>query len=51
MRVLLYVIACCFIGGYVDAQVITLKDKGGSTPGTWYCFRNTVDVDETPREV
>ena len=51
MRFLLYVIACCFIGGYVDAQVITLKDKGGSTPGTWYCFRNTVDVDETPREV
>lgn len=40
-------LVCC-LSVYVQAQVWTLKEKEPAAPGTWWCFRNTVTLDEQP---
>lgn len=41
----------CYLSVYVQAQVWTLKEKEPAAPGTWWCFRNTVTLDEQPRSL
>lgn len=43
-------VACC-LSVYVQAQVWTLKEKEPAAPGTWWCFRNTVTLEELPRSL
>ena len=43
-------LVCC-LSVYVQAQVWTLKEKEPAAPGTWWCFRNTVTLDEQPRSL
>ena len=30
---------------------LDLKEKEPAAPGTWWCFRNTVTLDEQPRSL
>ena len=41
----------CCLSVYVQAQVWTLKEKEPAAPGTWWCFRNTVTLEELPRSL
>ena len=50
MKKWLCVIVCLF-SLYAQAQVWTMKGKESAAPGTWWCFRNTVTLDETPRSL
>lgn len=50
MRKWLCMVACC-LSVYVQAQVWTLKEKEPAAPGTWWCFRNTVTLEELPRSL
>lgn len=51
MKKCLLSIVCLFISILGQAQVITL-DQGGKYPqGSWYCFRNTVTLDDEPENV
>lgn len=50
MKKWLCVIVCLF-SLYAQAQVWTMKGKEPAAPGTWWCFRNTVTLDETPRSL
>lgn len=43
-------VVCC-LSIHVQAQVWTMKGKEPAAPGTWWCFRNTVTLDETPRSL
>ena len=45
------IVICCFLGVCAYAQVITLNGEGIGTPGSWYCFRNTVTLDDKPETV
>ena len=45
MRKWLCMLVCC-LSVYVQAQVWTLKEKEPTAPGTWWCFRNTVTLEE-----
>lgn len=37
--------------GMLRAQVLVPEAKDGFGPGTWYCFRNTVELDAAPQSV
>jgi hypothetical protein len=50
MKKWLCMLVCC-LSVYVQAQVWTLKEKEPAAPGTWWCFRNTVTLDEQPRSL
>lgn len=50
MKKWLCVIVCLF-SLYAQAQVWTMKGKESAAPDTWWCFRNTVTLDETPRSL
>ena len=50
MRKWLCMLVCC-LSVYVQAQVWTLKEKEPTAPGTWWCFRNTVTLEELPRSL
>lgn len=50
MKKWLCMLVCC-LSVYVQAQVWTLKEKEPAVPGTWWCFRNTVTLDEQPRSL
>ena len=49
-QLILGLITCC-LSVYVQAQVWTMKGKEAAAPGTWWCFRNAVTLDETPRSL
>ena len=50
MKKWLCMLVCC-LSVYVQAQVWTLKEKEPAASGTWWCFRNTVTLDEQPRSL
>ena len=50
MKKWLCMLVCC-LSVYVQAQVWTLKEKEPAAPGTWWCFRNTVTLEELPRSL
>ena len=51
MKQLLSVILSLCACVQLYAQVWTLKEKEPAAPGTWWCFRNTVTLDEQPRSL
>ena len=51
MKQLLSVILSLCACVQLYAQVWTLKEKEPAAPGTWWCFRNTVTLEELPRSL
>lgn len=49
-KYLLLIVGLCACA-FASAQVYTLKSKKGFQPGSWFCFRNTVTLDEAPEKV
>ena len=47
----LIILLLCALSVYAYPQVWTLQEKEPLTPGTWYVFRNTVELDNQPRQV
>lgn len=47
----LIILLLCALSVYAYPQVWTLQEKEPLTPGTWYIFRNTVELGNQPRQV